>query len=147
MYTPLYLSIILPETKKLARPLDRKTAVISLTKTLIGSKAFAERYVKGWGFTCEALLQLLENPPLPSTIDDLIIDHDVDDMSFGVGFTQLNTIKKPPRDFWPEVTDVKRWVSSELKTADVRQMGKISSFAQARLSPEAQQALAPYMQS
>ena len=141
------MSIILPETKKLARPLDRKTAVVSLTKTLIGSKDFADRYLKGWAFTCEALLQLLENPPLPSTTDDVIVDHDVDDMSFGVGFTQLNTIKQPARDSWPEIADVKQWVSSQLKTADVRQMGKISSFAQARLSPEAQRTLAPYMQN
>ena len=128
----------------MARPLDRKTAVISLTKTLADSTAFADTYKKGWRYTCEALLKLLENPPIPSTIDDLIVDHDVDDMSFGVGFTQLTTIRKPARDSWPDVTDVKTWVGEYLKTADARHSGKITRFIQERLSPEARQALASY---
>ena len=140
------MNIILPETPKLARPLDRKTAVVSLTKTLTDSNAFAETYKKGWGFTCNALLELLVNPPIPPSTEDLIVDHDVDDMSFGVGFTQLTTIKKPARDFWPEVTDVKSWVSRWLNAANARTSGKVAAFAKERLSPEVCQALAAYMQ-
>ncbi|KAL9116309.1 MAG: hypothetical protein Q9187_007168, partial [Circinaria calcarea] len=85
------------------------------------------------------------NPPLPSTTDDVIIDHDVDDMSFGVGFTQLTTIKKPVRDAWPEITDVKKWVGEYLKSADARHSGKIGRFIQERLSVEARQALISYI--
>ncbi|KAA6407194.1 MAG: chromosome segregation Cse1 [Lasallia pustulata] len=147
VFVPLYLTIILPDTQKLARPLDRKTAVISLTKTLTDSSAFAERYKKGWAYTCEALLKLLENPPVPAATDDLIVDQDVDDMSFGVGFTQLTTIKKPPGDQWPEVTDVKRWVGEYLKAADSRHKGKIARYVQERLSPEAREVLLSYMQN
>jgi len=99
----MYLTVILPDTQKLARPLDRKTAVISLTKTLANSEAFANRYKKGWAFTCEALLKLLELPPLPTAKDDIIAENDVDDMAFGVGFTQLNTVKPRQRDPWPEI--------------------------------------------
>lgn len=65
--------------------MDRKTAVVSFTKTLAHSEAFANRYKKGWGFTCEALLKLLELPPLPVTKDDIITEHDIEDMAFGVG--------------------------------------------------------------
>ena len=100
---------------------------------------------KGWGFTCEALIKLLENPPILAVADDAIVDQDVDDMSFGVGFTRLNTIKRPSRDQWPEVTDVKRWVGVYLRTADTRKKGKISTYAGARLSPGAQAALQSYM--
>ncbi|KAI9822267.1 MAG: importin-alpha export receptor [Thelocarpon impressellum] len=127
VFTPLYMSIVLPETQKIARPLDRKTAVVSLTKTLADSTAFADKYKKGWGYTCEALLKLLENPPVPSDMDDSILDLDVDDISFGVGFTQLNTCRKLPRDPWPEITDVKRWVGSYLKEADSRHSGRVSA--------------------
>ncbi|KAI4207365.1 MAG: hypothetical protein LQ346_000615 [Caloplaca aetnensis] len=147
IYVQLYLSIILPDTQKLVRPLDRKIAVISLCKTLTHSVAFAEKYKKGWGYTCEALLKLLENPPILASTDDTIVDHDVDDMSFGVGFTQLQTIKRPARDYWPEVTDVKSWVGRQLQDANSRQGGKISTFAKERVSqsPQALQALSMYM--
>jgi exportin-2 (importin alpha re-exporter) len=145
VFVQLYLNIILPDTQKLLRPLDRKTAVLSLTKTLTGSVAFSEKYKKGWGLTCNALLKLLEDPPILAASEDVIVEQDPDDMGFGVGFTQITTIKRPARDQWPEITDVKSWVSDFLKAADQRQSGKISSYAQERLSPEAASVLAAYM--
>ena len=145
VFVPVYLNIILPETQKLLRPLDRKTAVISLTKTLADSAAFAERYKKGWAFTCEALLKLLENPPEPTTSEDAITEQDPDDMSFGVGFTQLTTIKRPTQDRWPEITDVKKWVGEYMRAANARQNGKISTFAQERLSSEAKAVFGTYV--
>ena len=125
--------------------MDRKTAVVSLTRTLTDSTAFAEKYKKGWAYTCESLLKLLENPPILAATEDVIVEQDPDDMSFGVGFTQLTTIRRPPRDPWPEVTDVKVWVRESLKAADVMQKGKISGYAQERLPPEAAPILAMYM--
>lgn len=145
VYVPIYLTIILPTTQQLARPLERKLAVISLTKTLADSQAFGVKYVKGWGKTCEALLKLLENPPQPVTSDDVVVEVDVDDLSFGVGFTPLNTCKKLPQDEWPEVTDVKSWVGSYLKAADARKGGAIGGYVNERLSPEAKSVLVSYM--
>ena len=146
VFVPLYLTIILPDTARLLRPLDRKTAVISLTKTLTDSQAFAEKYKKGWAYTCDALLKLLENPPLPPTVDDNVAEQDPDDMSFGVGFTQLTTIKRPPRDIKPEIKEVKSWVNACLKEADARLGGRITTFARERLSAEAAPVFAAYMQ-
>ena len=147
VFVPLYLNIILPDTQKLVRPLDRKTAVISLTKTLTDSTAFAEKYKKGWAFTCEALLNLLKNPPLPTNTDDNIVEQDPDDMSFGVGFTQLTTIRRPPRDGWPQITDVKTWVSTYVHDANKRHGGKIFTFAEERLTPDTKAAFAEYIQA
>ena len=110
------------------------------------SAAFAEKYRKGWAYTCEALLKLLENPPVPGATDDAIMEHDVDDMTFGVGFTQLTTIKTAARDPWPDVVDVKRWVGDYLRAADGRHNGRIVTFVQERLSPETRQSLVSYMQ-
>ncbi|KAF9891293.1 importin-alpha export receptor [Aspergillus nanangensis] len=146
MFTPLYLTIILPETQKLARPLDRKTAVLSLTKTLANSEAFATRYKKGWGLTCEALLKLLELPPVPVTKDDVIIEHDVEDSAFGVGFTALNTIRQQTLDPWSDTgDDLKAWVGRYLKEADTKTNGRVSSFAQERLGAEATAVLSSYI--
>jgi exportin-2 (importin alpha re-exporter) len=145
VFVPVYLTIILPITQQIARPLERKLAVISLTKTLTDSQAFAVKYVKGWSKTCEALLKLLENPPMPVSADDVIVEADVEDLSFGVGFTQLNVCKKLPKDDWPEVTDVKPWVGGFLKAADARHGGAIGSYVNERLNPEAKAVLVSYM--
>lgn len=146
VYTQLYLAIILPTTQQLIRPSDRKLAVVALTKTLTDSQAFAQKYSKaGWGKSCEALLKILENPPMPVSADDIVVEVDVDDLSFGVGFTPLNTCGKKNVDYWPEITDVKSWVGAYLKTADARHNGAIAQYVNQRLSPEAKSVLLSYM--
>ncbi|KAH7115089.1 CAS/CSE protein [Dendryphion nanum] len=146
VFKAIYLTVILPDTQKLSRPLERKTAVISFTKTLADSQAFVTRYPKGWSLTTQRLLELLVNPPVPPANDDIIPDADVDEFGFGVGFTQLNTCKKPPKDPFPSVTDVKAWVGTELKQANERHNGRIVTLVQERLGPDVKQALAEYLQ-
>lgn len=148
IFTPIYLKIILSTTGQFARPVDRKIGVISFTKTLCGSKAFAEKYQKGWGFTANSLLDLLKNPPRVAAGfgDEIITEADVDDIGFGLGYTPLNTCKRGARDEFPEITDVQIWVSQYIKAANAEHSGLILKFAQDRMQPEAQQALAPYLQ-
>ncbi|KAF2263655.1 Cse1-domain-containing protein [Lojkania enalia] len=145
VFKPIYLTIILPETQKLPRPTDRKTAVVSFTKTLADSQAFVDRYPKGWNLTTQRLLELLVNPPVPPAADDIIPDQDVDEVGFGVGFTQLNTCKKAPRDPFPEIKDVKAWVGLYLKDANTRSGGRIVNLVQERLAPDVKAALAGYL--
>jgi exportin-2 (importin alpha re-exporter) len=136
---------VLPDTQKLTRPLDRKIAVISLTGSLANAQAFVERYPKGWALTCEALLKLLINPPVASSTDDIIMDQDVDDLGFGVGFTQLNTCKKAPKDMFSQVSDVKAWVGQQLKEAESRTGGKIGGYVRERLNEQQRAALIQLM--
>lgn len=147
-FTPLYLKVILPTTQTLTRPLDRKAAAISLTKNLTDSEAFKVRYKKGWAFTCESLILLLENAPtLHVGGADEVVEQDVDDLGFGVGFTQLNTCKRVPRDLYPEVQDIKSWVGQYWKAADQKATGeKLGQMAAERLTPEVQQKLGHYVQ-
>ena len=143
VFVPIYLKIILPTTSNLSRPIDRKVAVVSFVDTLVTSNAFAQKYKKGWAFTAEALLKILENPPVSAPTIENITEQDVDDMSFGVGFTPLNTIAKPVRDLYPEITDVKAWVRQQM----VKNGPKVSAFAQERLSAEVQPIFVGYMQA
>ena len=76
---------------------------------------------------------------------DQILDHDVDDGSFGVGFTQLNTIRKLNDDPFAEIIDLRKWVGQYLKTADGRHGGRIGQAING-LSPEASTVLGTYMQ-
>ncbi|OQN95952.1 hypothetical protein B0A48_17895 [Cryoendolithus antarcticus] len=146
VFTPIYTTIILPETQKLSRPTDRKTATVSLTKTLADSEAFATRYAKrGWTITCETLLKLLINPPLPTQFSDVIEDRDVEELGFGAAFTPLNTCKQPVVDAFPDVTDVRAWVGRYLKEADGRHSGRVGTFVQEKLDGEGRTALQSVM--
>ncbi|RMZ91966.1 hypothetical protein DV736_g779, partial [Chaetothyriales sp. CBS 134916] len=145
VFRGLYLSIILPKTQELARPIDQKIAAVSLTKALADSQAFVNRYPKGWPLTCNALLKLLEDPPLPSKQTDNILDQDAEEISFGVGFTQLRTIAKPQTDDFPEITDLRKWVGHYLKSADQRHGGRLRTVIQQALSPDAKSVLDAYM--
>ncbi|KAF2734875.1 Cse1-domain-containing protein [Polyplosphaeria fusca] len=146
VFKPLYLTVILPDTQKLARYSDRKTAVVSFTETLTDSQAFVDRYPKGWGLTCQRLLELMANPPVPSAVDDIIPDQDVDEIGFGVGFTQLNTCKRQPQDPFPQIPDVKAWVGQYMREANTRHQGRIVKLVQERLTPDVQAALTAYLQ-
>lgn len=148
VFTPIYLSIILQTTGQFARPVDRKIGVISYTKTLCDSQAFAHKYQKGWGFTANNLLDLLKNPPKVAGGfgDDIITEADVDDIGFGLGFTALNTCKRGARDDFPEISNVQAWVSEFMKASNARHGGAVLKFVQERMQPEAQAALAPYLQ-
>lgn len=118
--------------------------MVGLTKALSDSQAFVDRYPKGWALTCEALLRLLVSPPV-LVIADEPLDADADDMSFGVGFTQLSTCRKAPRDPFPEASDVKTWVGAYLKDADTRNGGRIQKFVAERLNQEQRSVLTALM--
>lgn len=146
VFTPIYTTIILPETQRLSRPQDRKTAAIALTRTLADSEAFVTRYQKrGWTITCEALLKLLINPPLPTQSNDQIEDRDVDELGFGAAFTPLQTCKRPATDPFPDVVDVKVWAGRYLAEADKRHGGRVSNFVQEKLDQQGRQALQSVM--
>ncbi|KAI0593042.1 chromosome segregation protein [Biscogniauxia sp. FL1348] len=146
LFTQIYLTIILPTSEQLVRPVDRKVAVISFAKSMGDSSAFAQRYMKGWRFTCEAMLKMLMNPPKVTmgAGDEVVNEADVDDIGFGLGFTPLNTCKRSPRDDFPEVQDIQQWVRQYLTDANARHNGAVAGYMD-RLTDEGKQALAMYV--
>ncbi|KAI2473802.1 putative mportin-alpha export receptor [Annulohypoxylon bovei var. microspora] len=147
LFVQIYLSIVLPTSDLLNRPVDRKLAVISFAKSLGDSAAFAQRYQKGWRYTCEAMLKLLLNAPkVASGVgDDVVNEADVDDIGFGMGFTALNTCKKAIQDVYPEIQDVKVWVHQYLTNANARHNGAVAKYTMERLSDEGKAAMAIYV--
>ncbi|KAF5006404.1 hypothetical protein FDECE_7220 [Fusarium decemcellulare] len=147
VFTKVYPVFVLAETQKLARPVDRKVAVVSLTKTLCDSQAFAQKFMKGWANSCRILLTLLANPPtvVAGTGDEIVAEADVDDIGFGMSFTALNTCKALARDDFPEVLDVAKWVKEYMIGANQRHGGAIEGFIGQRLGPEEQEAIAQYI--
>ncbi|KAF4978128.1 hypothetical protein FZEAL_5460 [Fusarium zealandicum] len=148
IFTKVYPLFVLAETEKLARPADRKIAVVSLTKTLCNSQAFAQKFLKGWANSCRILLSLLANPPnvATGTGDEIVAEADVDDIGFGMSFTALNTCRALTRDDFPEVLDVTKWVKEYMVAANQRHGGAVEGFIGQRLGPEEQEAIAKYIQ-
>jgi exportin-2 (importin alpha re-exporter) len=129
IFRELYLSIILPKTPELTRPLDRKLAAISFVKNLSDADTFVSRYPKGWVLTCQALLKIIETPPQFPKKTDQLEDADVEDASFGVGFTQLTTVRKPPRDEFPDMGHgIKFWLARYLRRANERNPNKFDTM-------------------
>jgi len=146
IFQQVYPPFVLQETEKLARPVDRKVAVVSFTKTICDSQNFAERFQKGWAHSCRMLLSLLLNPPavVAGAGDEIIAEADVDDIGFGLTSTALNTCKAVVRDDFAEITDVKIWVGQYISMANQRHNGAIVRFISERLNEEERQAVAAY---
>jgi len=147
LFQQIYPAFILSETPKLARPVDRKLAVVSFTKTLCDSRVFAEKFQKGWANTCRILMELLINPPTVArgVGDEVIAEADVDDIGFGLTFTALNTCKSVAHDHF-EMPDVTVWVRQYMTKADQRQNGAIAGFIMNRMPPEQRDAMVKYLQ-
>ncbi|KAI9890552.1 MAG: importin-alpha export receptor [Vezdaea aestivalis] len=135
LFPELYLGILLPTTPTLTRPLDRKLAALSELTTLLTSQAFNTRYLKGWGKTLLSLLSLLSDAPrLQHTTDYIVLEHDVDDLSFGQGFTQLSVLKRPGKDWVEHVRDVPAWVRGQVAEAKAKGVD-LEKLAAERLPP------------
>lgn len=147
VFQQVYPPFILQETEKLARPVDRKVAVVSFTKTICDSQAFAVRFQKGWAHSARMLLSLLVNPPTVTSGfgDEIIAEADVDDIGFGISYTALNTCRPIARDEYAEITDVKKWVSEYIAAANQRHSGAIMGFIAERLGDQEKAALATYL--
>lgn len=124
-FVPLYLKVILPTTQQFTKPLDRKLAAISLLKTLTSSQKFAIRYQKGWGLTLEAAVKLVVVAPVIVNDTVVVVEQDVDDSAFGVGFTQLATCRRQPHDPYPSITEVKPWIKSYFAAANAKADSKL----------------------
>ncbi|KAG6001996.1 hypothetical protein E4U54_000965 [Claviceps lovelessii] len=147
-FAQVYPPFVLAETGKLAKPVDRKTAVVSLTKTLCDSQVFGGKFMKGWANSCRTLLSLLANPPTVagSAGDEIISEASVDDIGFGMTFTALNTCKPLARDDFPEIQNVASWVKEYMVAANHRHNGAVAEFISQRLPPEQQKVMMQYIQ-
>jgi exportin-2 (importin alpha re-exporter) len=148
LFQQIYPAFILSETSKLARPVDRKLAVVSFTKTLCDSKVFGEKFQKGWANTCRIMMDLLVNPPTVASGlgDEVIAEADVDDIGFGLTFTALNTCKPVVTDDFADIQDVVAWVRGYMQSANQRHGGAIASFITSRLPPDQRDAVVKYLQ-
>ena len=147
VFQQIYPVFVLAETTKLARPVDRKLAVVSLTTTLCDSKVFAEKFQKGWANTCRVLMELLVNPPTVQSGmgDEAIAEADVDDIGFGLTFTGLNTCAPTTSDETKEVQDVVAWVKGYMRDANQRHGGSIGRFIEDRMPADQRVSVVKYL--
>jgi exportin-2 (importin alpha re-exporter) len=149
IFGQLYTAIVLPDTQKLTRPMDRKVAVVGLTKLIGFSEGLAGTYSKAWPNSVLALLKLLEASPVLTKDDPLesLQAAEIDDVSFGATFARLNTCKKNVIDTFPEVTDFRKFVGVKLNQANAAMNGRIMARIEGELSNEAKELVRKYMQA
>ncbi|KAK6354172.1 importin-alpha export receptor [Orbilia blumenaviensis] len=126
VFGELYKAFIIPATQKLTKFLDRKIAVVGLTRIVTASKIATNGgdYSNMWAGSINALLKLLEVPPTPAEGGsgyDQTTEADLDDVSFSVSFATLNTARKPVVDPFQQVVDVRKWVGGEVKKSEAYQ--------------------------
>ncbi|KAK6541749.1 importin-alpha export receptor [Orbilia ellipsospora] len=140
IFGELYKAFVIPSTQKLTKYIDRKYAVVGLTKVVTSSKSMATQYAAMWTGSVTALLKLLEVPPVPSEegVYDQTTEVDLDDVSFSVSFATLNTARKQVGDPFPDVVDARKWVGGQVKQSQLFQ----SRFGE--LAPEARSVLEGY---
>ncbi|KAF3925560.1 Exportin-2 [Orbilia brochopaga] len=120
IFGEMYTTFIIKHTQKLTKYLDRKIAVVGLTRLVTVSTELAaprSLYANLWSGSVTTLLKLLEVPPIPSGGDgyDQTTEADLDDVSFSVSVATLNTARKNFVDPYPEVTDARKWVGGQVK--------------------------------
>jgi exportin-2 (importin alpha re-exporter) len=149
IFGQLYTAIVLPDTQKLTRPMDRKVAVVGLTKLIGLSEGLAGTYSKAWANSVVALLKLLEVAPVLSKDDpaESLQAADIDDVSFGATFARLNTCKKKAIDSFPEVQDARKFVGQKLNEANRVTRGKLATRIEGELPDEAKELVKKYMQA
>ncbi|KAI5806627.1 Cse1-domain-containing protein [Peziza echinospora] len=135
IFGQVYSAVVLPDTNKLQKPFDRKLAIIGLTKILTSNLFINAPYNRAWPTTASTMVKLLDNVqsiPQGPTSDDITHEADIDEMGFGVSFSNLNTTKKGIRDPAPaiSVADLKGWVVQTLKGARGRIEGFIPQLPQ-----------------
>lgn len=123
IFGEMYKAFIVGHTRKLTKYLDRKIAVVGLTRLVTASTELAapgSPYANMWPASVTTLLKLLEVPPVPAAGDayDQTTEADLDDVSFSVSFATLNTARKGVVDPFPEIVDARKWVGVEVKKSE-----------------------------
>ncbi|KAF3935709.1 Exportin-2 [Dactylella cylindrospora] len=148
IFGEIYSVFVLQHTQKLTKYMDRKIAVVGLTRMIVSSEDVANgsKYHKFWSPSVTALLKLLEIPPVPTSGDayDQTAEADLDDVSFSVSFATLNTARKGANDPFPEVVDARKWVGGELKTALAGPKGGALGASLGELEPQSRSVLEGY---
>lgn len=148
IFAQVYTSVIIPETSKLSRPIDRKIAAVGLVGVVGFSELMATTYHKGWANTTNELLKVVDLEPTPvqgdSTSD--LQGADIDEVSFGAAFARLNTCKKRADDPFPEATDLRRFVGERLKEANAKFGGRIEAWVTNELNDNLKATVQKYMQ-
>ncbi|KAF8468906.1 Cse1-domain-containing protein [Kalaharituber pfeilii] len=127
IFGEVFSAVVIPDTQKLQKPLDRKLAVIGLTKLLLSSASLATPpYNKACPHAATLLFKLLAAPEVvpqgPAFTDDVSHEADLDETGFAVSFSTLNTTKRLPKDPAPEVpmAGLRGWVIGEFKKSKDR---------------------------
>ncbi|KAK9371349.1 Cse1-domain-containing protein [Lipomyces kononenkoae] len=138
LFGDIFVHFLLPATPKMHTPLDRKLAIVGLTKILFDSPVFLQKYKPQWEAGARVLLTTLHSNSLVDVFEggDELPDTG-EDLAFGASFAKLNAVVWEGLDPANAVTDVKKFVGETISTAGhgvIAQVGPVSDDVKSGLA-------------
>ncbi|KAJ8099083.1 Cse1-domain-containing protein [Lipomyces tetrasporus] len=138
LFGDIFEHFVLAATPKLHSPLDRKLAMVGLTKILFESSAFLQKYSSRWETGARVLLTTLQSNSLVDVFEvaDELPEAD-EELSFGASFVKLNAVVWRGLDPASDVTDMKKFVGETVTKAGnavIAQVGDVSDEVKSGLA-------------
>ncbi|KAK9239017.1 Cse1-domain-containing protein [Lipomyces kononenkoae] len=138
LFGDIFVHFVLAATPKMHSPLDRKLAIVGLTKILFDSPVFVQKYNSQWEAGARVLLTTLQSNSLVDAFEggDELPDAE-EDLAFGASFVKLNAVVWKGLDPASAVTDVKKFVAETIRTAGhgvIAQVGPVSDEVKSGLA-------------
>ncbi|KAK9453824.1 Cse1-domain-containing protein [Dipodascopsis uninucleata] len=147
IFGEVFGQFVIPTTAKFHTLLDKKIAVVGLSRFLFECESFRQLYYQRWTAGCLALLNLMQSDSLVGVYDNsnALIESTLDgdeEVTFGSSFAQLSTVATKPFDPTSDIPDVKKFVGLQIKASG----GQLAALIN-QLPPEAQSSLSSYSAS
>ncbi|KAK9386894.1 Cse1-domain-containing protein [Lipomyces mesembrius] len=138
LFGDIFMHFVLAATPKLHSPLDKKLAIVGLTKILFDSSVFLQRYSSRWEAGARVLLETLQSNSLVDAFEggDELPEAE-EDLAFGASFVKLNAVVWKGHDPAGAVTDVKKFVGETISKSGhevIAQVGAVSDEVKSRLA-------------
>ncbi|KAL1925152.1 uncharacterized protein VTP21DRAFT_35 [Calcarisporiella thermophila] len=147
MFADLVRNIIITDTTKLQKDVDRKVCAVGLTRLLTESPTMlTQPYLGIWPNTLAAVVKLLEaSPEIPrDDVEDDLFRLDLEESGVQVNFSRLQVTTRDKADPLREVTEPRAMLARGLGALNQRSPGVVAP-AMATLPPEVQAHVQGYL--
>ncbi|KAK7204939.1 Cse1-domain-containing protein [Myxozyma melibiosi] len=123
IFSDIFDAFVVPATPKLHSAVDKKIAVVGLTRILFESAKFNSQYGAKWARGAEMLTTTLLSGSLVGVFDGPVITEATidpvgdEEVSFGSSFARLATVAVKVVDPAPDVSDAKKYAAAAVQRA------------------------------
>ncbi|GMM54242.1 importin-alpha export receptor [Maudiozyma humilis] len=151
IFPQIWNSFILPTLPTLGNLLDRKIALLGVTKIITESAMFSNKYPQLMAPTFDSVIKTVTSEDVANFKSDFVDFDNMEEIAtFGSSFSKLNVVGEKPSDPLPEINltnDVKTFVGQSISKYVNAQGAAFSSSILPHLSQESQNGLGQLINS